>query len=254
MEPGFIGIIGGAGRMGSLMARLFVEAGHEVLSIDADSPDRDWARLAECKVIILAVPIGCLGEVLKRVGRRTDPHGVVIDICSLKEEPVRMMLDHCRGEVIGAHPLFGPGVSSLKDQTIFFHPARGDFWLDWFKSFFTKLGSRLVEMDPARHDRLMARVQVLRHVLLFSFGQCLARLNFDLETDLAHSGPWFSGLVEMLQGQLGQAPELYADLALNNPAAPEVMREFVRASVETGMAFSGSDKSRIVELISGLGR
>ncbi len=249
MEPDFIGVIGGRGRMGALMARLFTEAGYEVLIADLkDGPvPPDWA--AQCRVLLLAVPIPVLPGLLERLGPYTRRDGVVIDIASVKQEPVEAMLKHCRGEVIGGHPLFGPGVKSLDGQLFFVCPARSKRWLGWWLDLLERFGIRAVEIEPRRHDWLMAHVQVLRHLLLFSFGLSLARLNFDAFGLATLSGPWFNQLVQLLTRQLGQGPDLFADLAGHNSAAAEVAAGFLAAAQEVASAYTENDRQAIIELI-----
>ncbi|MBU2549864.1 MAG: prephenate dehydrogenase/arogenate dehydrogenase family protein [Proteobacteria bacterium] len=250
MKPDTVSIVGGLGRMGALMARIFRQAGLEVAIHDAAHRPIDWMEAARADLVLIAVPIPVVQEVIENLGPHTRPDGVVIDIASLKEIPVKSMLEHCRGEVIGSHPLFGPAVSSLQDQIVFVHPARSEHWYPWFCAFLEERGARVIDIEPARHDRLMSRVQLLRHLFLFCFGRSLMRLDFDLKDEMPLSGPWFKELVGMLDHQLGQAPELYADLTVHNPAAEEVAGEFLKAADEVAGLFCMRDRSKIVELIN----
>ena len=249
MEKPTIGIIGGNGRMGALMARLFTESGHEVSIFDAKNGPVDWEKAAANDVVLLSVPIPAFSEVVENLGPHTRPDGAVIDVSSVKAEPVRAMLAVCRGEVIGSHPLFGPNPPSLDGQIVFVCPARAGRWLAWFRDVLENSGLRTVEIEPEHHDRLMSRVQVLRHLFLFCFGRSLMRLDFDLRNHADLSGPWFSELVGLLSNQLRQRPDLYADLALHNPAASEVLDEFRNAADEVAESFASGDRSRIVRLI-----
>lgn len=250
MKPTSVGIVGAAGRMGSLMARLLQEAGYGVECADTRKDKASAERVAQNDVVILAVPISSLETVVKQIGPFTREDGAVIEIASVKQEPVRFMPEHCRGEVVCSHPLFGPSITSLKDQVVFLCPVEPGRWTEWFRSFFSERGARVVDIGPERHDRLMATVQVLRHLLLFCFGRTLTELNFNLEDDLNVSGPWFSCLVEMLRRQLDQSPNLYADLALHNPAVNEVARRFIEAANEAGTLFESLDGDGIKNYIS----
>lgn len=252
MEPKNIAVVGGLGRMGAWMARLFAGAGHDVAVFDACQGPICWDRVAAAEVVILAVPIPALEEVMTQLGPRTREDGVVIDIASLKTEPIRLMLRHCRGEVIGSHPLFGPQTDDLKDQTFFLCQARSTRWLPWFRSFLETRGARVTDIDPQKHDRLMSRVQVLRHLAIFCFGRSLMRLEFDPAGDAALSGPLFSELLGQLDRQLSQEPNLFADLALFNPDADQVADEFRQAVSEVVESFGSRDRRRIVDLIGSL--
>ena len=232
------------------MARIFTDAGLKVSIFDAKSGPIPWPEAARAEVVVIAVPIPAIEDVVKNLGPHTREDGVVIDIASLKEAPLKTMLAHCRGEVIGSHPLFGPNIDSFQGYTFFLCPARSEKWVTWFSSFLENLGASPVVIDPARHDRLMARIQVLRHMFLFCFGRSLMRLEFDVDKDAPLSGPWFSELINQLNRQLDQGADLFADLALFNPEADRVFDEFFRAADEVAESFSSGDRSRIVGLIN----
>ena len=252
MEVKNIAVVGGLGRMGAWMAHLFTEAGHKVSIFDACQGPICWDQVASAEVVILAVPIPALEDVMTELGPLTREDGVVIDIASLKTEPIRIMLQHCRGEVIGSHPLFGPRTGDLDGQTFFLCQARSTLWLPWFRSFLETKGARVMDIDPQRHDRLMSRVQVLRHLFIFCFGRSLMRLEFDPAGDAALSGPLFSELLGQLDRQLAQEPNLFADLALFNPDADQVADEFMKAASEVVESFGSHDRTRIVSLIDSL--
>lgn len=249
MEPSSIGIVGGLGRMGKMMARFFVEAGYPVRIADSMAGPVDWRSIARNDVVLLAVPIPEVEEVVREIGPHTIEGGVVIDIASLKEAPVRAMLAHCRGEIIGTHPLFGPATASLEGQLVFLCPAKSTRWVVWLKAFLADQGAEVAEIDPLRHDRLMGTVQVLRHMLLFTFGRTLMELDFDLGSDLKLSGPLFSQLVGLLSRQAHQSPDLFANLAIHNPATEEVCDRFLEAAREIGLSYGSQDGARIARVI-----
>lgn len=232
------------------MARLFARAGFQVKSLDTKVGPIDWETAGRSDVILLAVPVPAIEQVMENLGPHTREDGVIIDIASLKESPIDSMLRHARGEVIGCHPLFGPDVDSVENQIVFVCPARANRWKTWFVSFLEQQGAKLVEIDPVRHDRLMARIQVLRHLLIFCFGRSLMRLDFDIESDMAISGPWFGQLFSMLSRQLDQVPDLYADLTRHNPSAEQVFHEFFQAAHEVTDSFAQGDRDKIGHMLA----
>jgi prephenate dehydrogenase len=253
MEPEFIGLVGAKGRMGSLFARILSEAGYRVRTADAKDGPIDWDAIASCEVILLAVPMTAVQPVLNRLGPLTRPDGATIDLCSLKEEPLRSMRRHCRGETVGCHPLFGPTVESLRDQLVFLSPGEQGGWFSWWRSFLQGEGARIVEMSARDHDRLMARVQVLRHMMIFSFGLSLSRLGFDLDKELPLAGSWFGQLMDMLGVQLDQDLDMYPDIALGNKEGGMVFDEFVRAASDLGRCVAERDRESLTGLIAEVG-
>jgi prephenate dehydrogenase len=216
--------------MGRWLERRLLRYGCRVLIADAQLGPLTPEFVAGCQVLALAVPIGAVEEVMAQVGPHTPAGGLVMDIASLKQASLSSMLAHARGEVVGCHPLCGPATVSLKDQTVFLCPGRGERWLAWAREFWARQGARVVEIAPERHDRLMATVQTMRHLLLYGLGEGLRRLDFDAH-DLELAGPWFRSLVDLLKRQVRQPPSLYAELALQNPHAGEAVQ-----ALELGLA------------------
>ncbi|MBI5568549.1 MAG: prephenate dehydrogenase/arogenate dehydrogenase family protein [Desulfomonile tiedjei] len=250
MEPQSIAIVGGRGRMGSLLGRFLSEAGYRFTVVDRLEGPVSWQAVAESDVTVLAVPIPTLDDVVRELGPFTRDDAVVIDIASVKARPVASMLKHCRGEVIGTHPLFGPATSTLEDQIVFVCPARGERWVGWLTSWLEGKGATVTQIDPEEHDRLMAEVQVLRHLLLLCFGRTLMKREFDLAANLPRSGRWFATLVRMLERQLDQSPELYADIGIHNPASRDVAVNLVESVVSTAALYASRDRAGLVELMN----
>lgn len=244
-----IGIVGGKGRMGAWLAVYLGQNGYPVRVADTQDSPVSEDFVGACQVLILAVPLSQVEPVMQLIGPHTREDGVVIDIASLKQEPLNSMLAHAKGEVIGCHPLFGPGAGSLEDQTVFVCPGRGRRWLSWLRGLLERGGARVVEMEPGQHDRLMARVQTMRHLLLVGLGKALMDLEFDPAGDLPNSGPWFRTLLRLLGQQTQQPPELYADLALNNPAAPQAVEALSQALSGISALLSSGDREGLINLM-----
>ncbi|RJX34855.1 MAG: prephenate dehydrogenase/arogenate dehydrogenase family protein [Desulfarculus sp.] len=248
-----IGIIGGRGRMGRWLERRLRHSGHAVSIADLSEGPLGAGFVQACQVLILAVPVAAVEKVMAAIGPLTRPEHLVMDIASLKAGPLASMLAHAKGEVIGTHPLFGPATRSLAGQLVFVCPGRGSRWLGWLMNLLKEGRMQVVQMEAERHDRLMAQVQTLRHLLLVGLGRALMRLGFDPAQDLERSGPWFQGIMGMLAHQLRQPPELYADLALHNPAGPEAMRVLGQSLAEVTGCLASGDRGGLVRLMEEVG-
>ncbi len=248
-----VGIIGGLGRMGSWLRTLLEPAVGRVLVADLGGEPVTPEFVRACQMIILAVPVHAVDQVMQMIGPHTDPQGVVVDITSLKQKPLASMLAHAQGEVVGAHPLFGPGAPSLAGQIVFLTEGRGRRWLAWLRRFLRQQGARAVVMAPERHDRLMAQVQTLRHLMLYAFGWSLMQLGFHPQDDGELSGPWFQELLGLLCRQSGQPAELYADLALHNPDGLNAARTLQKGLDGLVTALEGSDRGALVKTMEEVG-
>ncbi len=238
--------------MGRMMERFFSRAGYPVLIADVRDGPIDWESVAANDAILLSVPISRMESVVRELGPFTREQGVVIDIASLKQEPVRAARKHCKGEVIGCHPLFGPTFDLMKDQVVFLCPGESPRWIGWFRSFLKDLGAVIVEISPEDHDKLMGPVQALRHILMLSFGMSLMRLEYDVEKSLPVSGMWFAQLVSLLSRQLEQSADLYAELGFQNPAAGEVIQAFSSSVDEICSVYMSKDREELQRIMSEL--
>jgi len=211
-----IGIIGGTGGMGKWFSKFFRRAGYPVVATGR-TRGPDYASLAAaCPVVIVSVPIAVTEDVIRKIGPCLPKESLLLDLTSLKEGPVRAMLAASVAEVIGLHPLFGPGVSSLSGQNIAVCPARGNSWLPWLKDILEKNGARLMETTPARHDELMAVIQALNHFLTAVLGLSVATAGIEPEELRHFSTPVFRERLDHLHRLFSQ-PDLYAHLIAGNP-------------------------------------
>ena len=104
--------------MGRWMDRFFKKEGYPV-QVSGRTSGLDLLTMAqECPVVIVGVPIGVTGEVIRTVGPYMPKESLLMDVTSLKAEPVKAMLASSSSEVIGLHPLFGPRVKTLNGHTI----------------------------------------------------------------------------------------------------------------------------------------
>lgn len=249
-----VGLVGGRGRMGQALRPMFEAADCRIKIIDVDSDDSEIDFIEHCEVIVLSVPLEAVEDAAAMIGPRARPDGLVMDLSSLKEEPVRSMLNHFPGEVIGCHPLFGPMGAQSGDRVVFYHPARVDNWLNWLKKLWISYGCRLVEISPTEHDKLMATVQVLRHLMIYAFGRTLDEFGYDRERNLDLSGPMFGALVNVLDRQQTQPVDLFAGIAAFNPHSEEVFSLFVQSAEEILKALKSGNMDTLAQCLDPKGK
>ncbi|MCX5834294.1 MAG: prephenate dehydrogenase/arogenate dehydrogenase family protein [Deltaproteobacteria bacterium] len=216
MKKFSVGIIGGTGGIGRWFADFFRQEGHAVQvtgrTTGMDIPDLAMA----CQVIIVSVPIGVTSEVIRKVGPFLKEEALLMDLTSLKAEPVRAMLASSVSEVIGLHPLFGPEVPSLEGQNIVLCPGRGKMWLPRVRALLERNGARLVVTTPERHDEIMAVVQGLNHLNTIALGLVLHETGMKAEDLEKFTTPIFRAKMEIMERVFAR-PELYAEILTLNP-------------------------------------
>ena len=113
-----IGIIG-FGRFGRLMARYLSPDGQvrghdphvspEAIAAVGAAP-ATIGEVCRSDIVILAVPISHLQGLLSAIRPHLPPETLVVDVCSVKEQPVRWMQELLPEtvDILGTHPMFGP--------------------------------------------------------------------------------------------------------------------------------------------------
>lgn len=237
-----VAIIGGAGAMGRRMAALFAELGHTILISDIDTPLRPIDAASAADVVVISVPIADTAAVIREVGPRVRPDALLMDVTSIKSEPMRAMLESTTASVVGTHPLFGPAVHSLQGQRIVLTRGRGDAWFEWLRVALQSRGALLIETTPEEHDRVMSVVQVLLHYSIEVMGRTLAALGVSIEQTLQYTSPIYAIELLLTGRHFAQSPDLYASIQMENPATADVMKAFLAAGEELRGIVAGRDR------------
>lgn len=173
----------GFGAFGRLAAR-YLAPHADVSVLDPSPAARDMAEAEGLRVlsgpdaitadvVILAVPVPALGACLATLAPHLRAGQLVVDVCSVKEEPVRLMrnLLHAEVEILATHPMFGPQSArdGLAGRQIVVCPVRGDRWRRVTAFLKHRLGLDVVIATPEVHDRQAAMTQGLTHLLARAF-------------------------------------------------------------------------------------
>jgi prephenate dehydrogenase len=226
-----VGIIGGTGGMGQWFARFLTQEGYPVLVSGRKAGPSLADMVGACPVVVVSVPIEATCEVIRKVGPLMKEASLLMDLTSLKAEPVRAMLESSPSEVIGLHPLFGPAEPSLAGKNVALCPARGEKWLPWLRELLEKSGARLVETTPEGHDEIMALVQGINHLDTLVMGMVLMEAGLDPAVIERFSTPILQTKMGIIQ-KVFSRPDLYAQLIALNPHLRRMMDLFERKFAE----------------------
>lgn len=227
-----IGIIGGKGGMGSLFKAFFEHLGHKVLvaSRTTEMTIQQCAALSD--IVIVTVPINATIDVIKTIGPHVRKDCLLMDFTSLKTVETETMLKYSQSDVIGCHPVFGPSVTTLEKQVIVLTPARGDRWINFIVSTFENAGAVVRISTPKEHDRIMAIVQGLMHFSSITLVKTLMKTGEKPEEFNDFSSPVYRIRTDFANRILNQNPELYADIALNNPETIRIIEQYIESNLE----------------------
>ena len=218
-----VGIIGGTNGMGRWFAGLLRKEGCTVHVCGRKTKLQiiDLARL--CNVIVVAVPISATADIIKQVGPMLTRETLLMDLTSLKKEPMKLMLANSKAEVIGCHPLFGPQLKDVSGQNVILCPARGKKWLGWLKGVFKKNKLAIWEATPEKHDKMMAIVQALNHFNTITLGMALAKTNIKLSEINKFSTPIFRTKLDIIKKVFVDSPDMYVDIITGNPETGKML-------------------------------
>lgn len=174
-------------------------------------------------VVVLATPVGRLAEVVDAVAPHIQPGSLVLDVGSVKLGPVAIMrrgLPEHAG-IVATHPLFGPqsardGIAGLKIAVC---PVRGRGCYRLAAFLRHRLGLNVIMTTPGDHDRDMATVQGLTHLIaqvlmqMEPLPQRMTTKSFDL-------------LLEAVNMVRHDAPEVFEAIESANPYAAGVRTRF----------------------------
>jgi prephenate dehydrogenase len=217
MNTSSIAIVGAAGRMGQWFKRFFEAAGHRVYCIESKEIENMGQVARDSDVVVVSVPISETCKVIEAVGPYVRTESLLMDLTSLKVDPVECMLRNSQSEVIGVHPLFGPDAQSMHGQTIILCPIRAKKWLPWLTHTLSGHGAVLEIISPQTHDRIMAIVQAMGHIGTMLMGLMLKELNEDLAALERYCTPLFRVQLALVGRLFNDNPKLYAEMITQNP-------------------------------------
>jgi prephenate dehydrogenase len=178
-------------------------------------------------IILVAVPVQAMEKVLIQLGQRVRPGATIIDVASVKMLPSQWLSTHIpeTTHIVATHPLFGPQsvARGLEGRQLVICPIRGDRHLK-VAALGEELGLRVRITTAEEHDREMAYVQALTHLI----GRSLAQMQIPDEMLKTQT---YQHLLD-LTGLIGNDSfELFTAIQTMNPYAPDVVEDFVtRAS------------------------
>lgn len=136
---------------------------------DPARPDLDTLpQTSAADILLLCVPLPRLPGLLAALAPHLRPGQTVIDCCSVKEEPARLMTTLLPPgvAVLASHPMFGPqsAAAGLAGLQIVLCPQRGE-WRRIAAWLRLRHRLRVIVTSAEAHDRQAALTQGLTHLL-----------------------------------------------------------------------------------------
>ena len=172
---------------------------------------------------------------------------ILVDLASVKAEPLQAMLAAHNGPVLGLHPMFGPDSGSLAKQVVVYCDGRQPEAYQWFLEQIQVWGARLHRISAVEHDQNMAFIQALRHFATFAYGLHLAEENVRLEQLLALSSPIYRLELAMVGRLFAQDPQLYADIIMSSENNLALIKRYYQRFGEAIGLLEQGDKQAFID-------
>ncbi len=201
-------------------------------------------------LLILATPVQATVPLAMSFLPRLGPGCLISDVGSVKEEIVQEMARLLPAQIsfVGAHPIAGSeqwGAKAaipdlfLRCRCILTPTRKTDpRSVKKLGSFWRRLGARVEIMDPNLHDRILALVSHLPHVLAYALVNTLGRVDVDSVDLKDYCGGGFKDLTRIASSR----PEIWRDICLvNRQAVSKSILEYMRCLEQLRKSIHGGE-------------
>ncbi|MEM2099596.1 MAG: prephenate dehydrogenase/arogenate dehydrogenase family protein [Candidatus Bathyarchaeia archaeon] len=257
----------GAGKMGTWFTKFFLEEGHSVVIAD-----RNKEKLSKLKTelavetadfadavkgadsVLICVAISAFEDVVKLIAPSIRQGQIIMDICSVKVVPVKVMHKHIKqGLILGTHPVFGPGSKGIKNKAFVLTPTnpKEEKFAAELKKWLEQRKAHVFVMSPEKHDELMSAVLGLPHFLgLVACDVLLEREDYAETKKVA--GTTYRLLFTLAEVTALENPELFTSLQLGLPEITKLETHFIEKAHEWLRLVQQKDPTAIAQKMAQL--
>jgi prephenate dehydrogenase len=218
-----------------------------------DSYTQELAEgVKDADVIFLATPVQALGPVAEQAMPHLKAGAIITDGGSVKQAVIDAIEPHLRDDVhfVAGHPIAGTEnsgaeaafVTLYRDRRCILTPtdSTDEGALEKIRQMWTLVGSQVVVMDVEKHDRVLAAISHLPHMVAYALVNAVGAYDRYDENILEYSAGGFRDFTRIASSD----PTMWRDIALTNrDALVEMMQQFESffAELKEDVA-SGSDE------------
>jgi len=241
----------GVGRvLGHSRSRSTLKAALELGAITEACETLDDA-CREADVVVVATPVRLVPDHVKAALAASPAHAVVTDMGSTKGRLMAGLTPAQQRRFVGGHPLCGAETAGVAHATASLYTGATYFLtpgahvdpgaVQLLFALLAEIGARPVAVDPFEHDRLMALLSHLPHVVANAL-MAQAGEHRGGRDALLSAGPSFRDMTRVA----GANAEIWTDIfAENREALLAALREFRARLEETTAALENDDEERL---------
>ena len=248
-----IAIIGAGGAMGKWFSEYFLKKGFEVTGFDNTNPVAKNIKEARSLIsailnvdyVLLSTPTKKTPEIIRLIAKEMKRESYLIDITSQKLKTAAALGKiPAKVSPICMHPMFGPGAKSLKNHNIILVPIKdGKKELNVAKNLFPD--GNFVTIDSTEHDKKIAMILGLTHLINIAFANILAKDDKILLTEKM-AGTTFKAQKILAESIMTESPELIETI-ISNPEIRRVAEEFWK---DVGRLIASAQEGKGEEIIA----
>ena len=186
------------------------------------------AGVAQADLVVVCTPVGLIVPTISKIAAFVKPGAIITDVGSTKAEVVagaEAAAPAC-AHFVGGHPMTGSEASGVETATpdlfegaayVITRSCRtNEKALERLQTFARRLGARTLVMNPEEHDRCVAVMSHLPHILAAA---ALEIADLEEHSNPGHVFSIAAGSFRDLTRVSGSSPELWRDICLSNRAA-----------------------------------
>jgi len=230
-----ISILGAGGKMGTWFVKFFLANGYQVTGYDIENEIKDKAvikaqslvgAILKADYVMLCTPTRRTPEIIRLIAKEMKRESYLIEISSQKSKTAASLSKMpSKVNPLCIHPMFGPGTKKIKGQHIISIPIKdAKKELSVVKSLFP--GANFVTIDVIEHDKKIAVILGLTHLINVAFANILAK---DDKISLTEkmSGTTFKAQKILTESIMTESPDLIETI-ISNPEIRRFAEEFWR--------------------------
>lgn len=220
-QAGLVAHVTGVGRSQANLQRALQLGVIDSISSDIGSAARD------ADLILLAVPVGQMGDIMRQLAPVLPQHAIVSDAGSTKQDVVALARQELAAHLqhfIPAHPIAGaeksgaaaamPDLYRNRNLVLTPLPENRPEALLTVRRLWEACGARVREMTPQQHDGVFAAVSHLPHLLAFALVDDIANKD-NAEQCFQFAASGFRDFTRIASS----SPEMWRDISLANRSA-----------------------------------
>jgi cyclohexadieny/prephenate dehydrogenase len=226
-----------------------------------DSYTTDAAKaVADADLVIVSVPVGSSGVVAQEIASALKPGAIVTDVGSTKRSVIAQMSPHIPDGVhfIPGHPLAGTEKSGpdagfadlFENRWCIFTPLSGTdpAALEKLSAFWRACGSHIDTMDPDHHDKVLAIVSHLPHIIAYNIVGTADDLEAVTQSEvIKYSASGFRDFTRLAASD----PTMWRDVCLHNKdAILEMLARFSEDLAALQRAIRWGDGDKLFDLFT----